>query len=399
MEEKRGVRELISLEFGGSAWQIVMLGVLALIWAGFSLLTGGTFVSARNLSNLALQSASTAIAATSIVWVLIAGHIDLSIGSFVGFTGAIAGAIAGACMVNLGLGVLPTILIVLAVGMLLGAFQGYWVAYRGVPAFIVTLAGMQIFQGGCMMVTQGVTISPMKDGFKAIGQAYIPGIFSGGEGLNDTALLTGAALCAVYAVSQLRAARSKRAYQLAAAPGWFLAIKIGVACAAIMAASAVLAAHLGIPAALVLAGLCTVLFTFISYNTKFGKYVHAIGGSRDAARLSGIDVKRITFLIFVVEGLMCALSSIVYTARLNSAAASAGQNMEMDVISAAIIGGTSTMGGEVSVPGAVIGALIMASINNGMSIMNLPSQAQYVTKGVVLLLAVWMDVATRWKSR
>lgn len=394
MEEKKSVRELISLEFGGSARQIVMLGVLALIWAGFSLLTGGTFVSSRNISNLVLQSASTAIAATSIVWVLIAGHIDLSIGSFVGFTGAIAGV----CMVNLGLGVLPTILIVLLVGGVLGAFQGYWVAYRNVPAFIVTLAGMQIFRGGCMMVTQGVTISPMKDGFKAIGQAYIPSLL-GGEGLNDTALLVGAALCAVYAASQLRAVRSKKAYQLETVPMWFLAVKICVICAAIMAAMTVLAAHLGIPVALILVGACTAAFTYVSYNTKFGKYVHAIGGNRDAARLSGIDIKKITFIIFVVEGLMCALSSIVYTARLNSAAASAGQNMEMDVISAAIIGGTSTMGGEGSVPGAIIGALIMASINNGMSIMNLPSHAQYITKGIVLLLAVWMDVATRKKSR
>lgn len=395
MEEKKSVRDLITLEFGGSARQIVMLGVLALIWAGFSLLTGGMFVSSRNISNLVLQSASTAIAATSIVWVLIAGHIDLSIGSFIGFTGAIAGV----CMVNLNMGVLPTILIVLLVGALLGAFQGYWVAYRNVPAFIVTLAGMQIFRGGCMMVTQGVTISPMRDGFKAIGQAYIPGIFSHEGSLNDTALIAGVILCVVYVVLQLRSVRSKKTYRLATAPMWFLAVKMCVICAAIMAVMAVLARHLGIPVALVLVGACTVTFTFVSYHTRFGKYVHAIGGNRDAARLSGIDIKKVTWIIFVVEGLMCALSSIVYTARLNSAAASAGQNMEMDVISAAIIGGTSTMGGEGSVPGAIIGALIMASINNGMSIMNLPSHVQYVTKGVVLLLAVWMDVATRKKSR
>ncbi|MEY8387429.1 sugar ABC transporter permease [Oscillospiraceae bacterium 38-13] len=395
MEERKNIRELISLEFGGSARQIVMLGVLALIWMGFSLLTGGTFVSSRNVSNLVLQSASTAIAATSIVWVLIAGHIDLSIGSFVGFTGAIAGI----CMVNLGLGVLPTILIVLLVGGLLGAFQGYWVAYRNVPAFIVTLAGMQIFRGGCMMVTKGVTISPMKDGFKAIGQAYIPSLFSAEGSLNDTALLAGVVLSVAYAGAQLRGVRSKKAYQLETAPTWFLVVKICVVSAAIMVVMAVLAVHLGIPVALILVGACTVAFTYISYRTKFGKYVHAIGGNRDAARLSGIDIKKITFIIFVVEGLMCALSSIFYTARLNSAAASAGQNMEMDVISAAIIGGTSTMGGEGSVPGAIIGALIMASINNGMSIMNLPSHAQYITKGIVLLLAVWMDVATRKKSR
>ena len=395
MEEKKSVRDLISLEFGGSARQIVMLGVLALIWVGFSFLTGGMFVSSRNISDLVLQSASTAIAATSIVWVLIAGHIDLSIGSFIGFTGAIAGV----CMVNLNMGVLPTILIVLLVGVLLGAFQGYWVAYRNVPAFIVTLAGMQIFRGGCMMVTQGVTISPMRDGFKAIGQAYIPGIFNHEGSLNDTALIAGVILCIIYVVLQLRSVRSKKTYQLATAPMWFLAIKMCVICAAIMAVMTVLARHLGIPVALVLVGACTVTFTFVSYHTKFGKYVHAIGGNRDAARLSGIDIKKVTWIIFVVEGLMCALSSIVYTARLNSAAASAGQNMEMDVISAAIIGGTSTMGGEGSVPGAIIGALIMASINNGMSIMNLPSHVQYVTKGVVLLLAVWMDVATRKKSR
>ena len=248
------------------------------------------------------------------------------------------------------------------------------------------------------MVTNGVTISPMKDGFKAIGQAYIPGIFNRDGGLNDTALMIGAVLCVIYVIPQLRSIRSKKEYQLPVSPMWFLVIKMILICAAIMAVMIVLALHLGIPVALILVGGCTVLFTYISYNTKFGKYVHAIGGNKDAARLSGINIKKTTFIIFVVEGLMCALSSIVYTARLNSATASAGQNMEMDVISAAIIGGTSTMGGEGSVPGAIIGALIMASINNGMSIMNLPSNVQYITKGIVLLLAVWMDVATRKKA-
>lgn len=395
MENKKNFKELFYLEFGGSIRQIIMLGVMVVIWIGFSFLTGGTFITSRNISNLILQSAATAIAATSIVWVLIAGHIDLSIGSFVGFTGAIAAV----CMVQLNLSVVVTILIVLLVGMILGAWQGYWVAYRNVPSFIVTLAGMLIFRGGCMVVTNGVTISPMKDAFKAIGQSYLPGIFSSPSGLNDTTLIVGAILCVIFVFAQLRSVRTKKAYQLPVAPTWFLTLKMAVICVVIMGIMFVLATNHGIPIALILVGTCTVIFTYVSYNTKFGKYVHAVGGNKDAARLSGINIERTTFLIFVIEGLMCALSSIVYTARLNSAAASAGQNMEMDVISAAIIGGTSTMGGEGSVPGAIIGALIMASINNGMSIMNLPAQIQYITKGLVLLLAVWMDVATRKKSR
>lgn len=180
---------------------------------------------------------------------------------------------------------------------------------------------------------------------------------------------------------------------------WFIAIKIVITCAIVMFVSYILSKHLGLPIAVTVMSVLAIAFSFISQNTRFGRYVFAIGGNKEAARLSGINIRKNTFLIFVIMGVMCSLSSIVYTARLNAATAAAGQGLEMDAIASAIIGGTSTMGGEGSVFGAIIGAFIMSGIDNGMSIMNLPPQVQYIIKGLVLLLAVWLDVVTRKSNK
>ncbi len=391
MTNKRSLKHLISLEYGKNMRQIVMMLVFVLICLGFSALTGGTFTSARNLSNLCLQASSTGVVAIGVVWILVAGQIDLSIGSFVGFMGALAATL----MVNSKWGAIETIVVVLVAGALLGAWQGFWTAYRGIPSFIVTLAGMQIFRGGCLLATQGVTLSPMADIYKAIGQAYIPGIVGTEKGFVDSALYIGAALCIVFIISELSRVRSRKKYQLETAPKWFIIVKLVIVCALIMGVSLILTKHMGVPVAVVVLGILAVLFSYISTNTKFGRYVYAIGGNKEAARLSGINIKKTTFLIYVVMGVMTSISSIIYTARLNAATAAAGNGMEMDAIASAIIGGTSTMGGEGSVFGAIVGAFIMAGIDNGMSIMNLPPEVQYIAKGLVLLLAVWLDVSTR----
>ena len=395
MTDKKSIKYLISLEFGKNMRQIIMMAVLVFICLGFSALTGGTFTSARNLSNLCLQASATGVVAIAVVWVLVAGQIDLSIGSFVGFMGALAGML----MVNQNWGALETIVVVIASGAVLGAWQGYWIAYRRIPSFIVTLAGMQIFRGGCLLATQGVTLSPMKDVYKAIGQAYLPGIASAEKGFVDSALYIGALLCILFVIAEMSRVRSRKKYHLEVAPTGFIIVKIMLVCACIMGISVILMKHMGVPIAVVVLGVFAVLFSFISTNTRFGRYVYAIGGNKEAARLSGINIKSTTFMIFVIMGIMSSISSIIYTARLNAATASAGQNMEMDAIASAIIGGTSTMGGEGSVFGAIIGAFIMASIDNGMSIMNLPPEVQYIAKGMVLLLAVWLDVSTRKSSK
>ncbi len=395
MNNKRSLKYLISLEFGKNMRQIIMMAVLVLICFGFSALTGGTFTSARNLSNLCLQASATGVVAIAVVWVLVAGQIDLSIGSFVGFMGALGAML----MVNMKWGAIETIAVVLIAGAVLGAWQGYWIAYRRIPSFIVTLAGMQIFRGGCLLATQGVTLSPMADIYKAIGQAYLPGIAAAEKGFVDTALYIGVILSILFVLSELSRVRSRKKYSLEVAPKWFIVIKMVIVCACIMGVSVILMKHMGVPIAVVVLGLLAVLFSFISTNTRFGRYVYAIGGNKEAARLSGINIKFTTFMIFVIMGVMSSLSSIIYTARLNAATAAAGQSMEMDAIASAIIGGTSTMGGEGSVFGAIIGAFIMTSIDNGMSIMNLPPEVQYIAKGMVLLLAVWLDVSTRKNSR
>jgi D-xylose transport system permease protein len=391
----KSIKDMIVLEFGKNFRQIIMLAVLVLICVVFSILSGGMFTTARNLSNLMLQAAATAIVAIAVVMVLVGGHIDLSIGSFVGF----AGSIAAYCMVNAKTSTVMAILITLISGVILGAWQGYWIAYRRIPSFIVTLAGMQMFRGGALLVTGGVTISPMTNAFKYIGQGYIPGLLSTKKGFIDTALWVGIVLCILYVISEFSRVRSRKRYNLEISAGWFMGVKMVVICTGIMGVFTILTLHLGVPIAAVLVGILAALFSFISSNTTFGKHVYATGGNKEAARLSGINIERTTFMIFVVMGVMCSISSIVYTARINAATMAAGQNMEMDAIAAAIIGGTSTMGGEGSILGAIIGALIMTSIDNGMSIMNLSPEVQYIAKGLVLLVAVWLDVSMRKNTR
>ncbi|MDY3003263.1 MAG: sugar ABC transporter permease [Christensenella hongkongensis] len=384
----------IKTELSKNARQYTMVLILVAIAIVFAILTGGTFLTSRNISNLFLQASAIGIVAISVSLVLVAGEIDLSIGSCVGLTGAVAATL----MVNMGWSIIPTILVTVAVGVGIGCWQGFWVAFRKVPSFIVTLAGSLIFRGIVYGITRGMTIAPMTDEFKAIGQGYIPPIFSAeGSGFNDTAIIIGVVICVIFAVMQIRQENSRKRYHLGVAPKGMLIAKIVIVSIVVIGIMAILSLNLGLSYAFLLLIILAVLFSFISNNTAFGRQIYAIGGNREAARLSGINIKKRLFLLFVVMGTMCAASGIVYTARINAGTAAAGQNMELDAIAAAVIGGTSTMGGEGSVFGAVIGALIMTAIDNGMSLMNLDNTFQYVVKGLVLLLAVWMDVATRKK--
>ena len=375
--------------------QLTMVMVLVVIGIVFSILTDGTFSSARNLSNLMLQSSSIGILAICMALILVAGHIDLSVGAMLGFVGAISAAL----MVYSKWDTVPTIIVTLLIGATLGCWQGYWVAFRGVPSFIVTLAGMMMYRGGILVMTNGATISPVNESYKMIGQGYAPGIFATERGFNDTALYIAAAICIIYIITVSRKRKSRRKYNLEVDPIWLDIIKTAAVCAAIMVGMSVAIRHLGMPYAFIMVIALATLLNFIANNTMFGRYIYAIGGNKDAASMSGINIKKNVFMLFVLMGTMVAISSVVYTARLNSGTVSAGVNMELDAIASAIIGGTSTMGGEGSVFGAIIGALIITSIDNGMSIMNLTSQYQYIVKGLVLLLAVWMDISMRRKGK
>lgn len=366
--------------------------VLALlgIWAVFGLATSGVFLAPRNLSNLFLQTVAVGVAAAGMALVIVAGQIDLSVGSVAGF----AGAVAAVLQVKLGWPTAAAIAAGLLAGMAAGAWHGFWVARRRVPAFVVTLASMLAFRGAILGITGGQTVSPLHDSFKAIGQKYLPRL-TGGTGLHDTTLLLGALSIGIYLAFEARRRAQRRRHGFDLLPAPLAALKAGAIALALAAFFLVLAANQGMPVAVLLLALVVLALDFTARHTVFGRHLYAAGAGPEAARLSGIDVRKRLLQLFALFGALTGLSGIVLTARLNAATTSAGVNMELDAIAAAVIGGTSLMGGEGTVAGAVVGALIMASLDNGMSLLNLDVTYQYVVKGLVLLLAVWADMATR----
>jgi D-xylose transport system permease protein len=395
-----GLRELVVGSIKHNTKQYTMFLALIAIWVIFTFLTENVFLTPRNLSNLFVQTVTTAILAIGMVLVIVTGHIDLSVGSVLGF----AGAVCAMFMIKLEWGVFPSVLATLGVGLLIGAWHGFWIAYRKVPAFIVSLASMLAFRGLIIGITggqtQGLEMAPeaTAERFKLIGQGYLPTWREAVEGqVHDTSLYLVLLVIAVYAFGSLRRRRARQRYGFPVLPPWAEALKLLALSAVIGLFGAIMVVYLGIPWAVVFVLALMVLFSFIAEDTTFGRHLYAIGGNPDAARLSGIDVPRHTFALFMLMGVMTAIAGIVYTARLNAATTSAGQNAELDAIASAVIGGTSLLGGEGTIFGAIVGALVMTSLDNGMSLMNLDITYQYVIKGLILLLAVWVDMAQRRK--
>ena len=362
--------------------QYTMFAALLIIWGIFAWLTHGVFISPRNLSNLFLQTSAVGILAIGMSLVIITRNIDLSVGSGVALTGAVAAYL----QVNAHAGVGVSIAAALAAGLLIGLWQGFWIAYQGVPAFIVTLAGMMIFRGLVLGITQGATIAPLLSDFKAIGQGYIAPSFTMG-----IAVVVVAVSFVVFFSG--RAKQIKFGFKVNPL-AVDLTVRIGIL-ALVMAFFAVMIANRGLPYAVFLLFLLALVFHFVATNTIFGRHLFALGGNPDAAALSGINIKKRILVLFAVFGLLTGLAGVVMTARLNAATTSAGQGMELDVIAACVIGGTSLLGGEGTIAGAVVGALIMASLDNGMSLMDTNITYQYIIKGMILLMAVWMDMQSR----
>lgn len=373
--------------------QYSMFLALLGIWIIFTILTKGIFLTPRNLSNLFVQTSYIAVLAVGMVLVIVAGHIDLSVGSVAGFTGAVAAIL----QVQNGWGTIPAIIAALVVGTLIGLFQGYWIAYRNIPAFIVTLAGMVAFRGALIAITQGQTIAPLKDDFAALGSGYLPKIFDSSP-FNDTTLILGLVVIAIYILVDLRSRANQIKYGFTVLPISIQLMKILLISAIFAAFFGVLASYRGIPYSIILVFVLVIIYSFLTKNTVFGRQVYALGGNKEAARLSGVDIRMRNLWIFISMGFLSGLSGVVFTARLNSAASSAGNLFELDTIAAAIIGGTSTMGGSGTVIGAIVGALLMASLNNGMSLMNIDAAWQMIFRGGILLLAVWFDIASRKKN-
>jgi D-xylose transport system permease protein len=385
--------QLLTQSLRGNLKQYVMFIALIVIGIVFTILTDGTFMTARNLSNLLLQTAVIAVLACGMVLVIIGGHIDLSVGSVAGFTGAVAAVLQS----TYGWGTFAAYVSALLVGLLVGLWQGFWVAYQGLPAFIVTLGGWLGFRGACLAVTGGQTIGDLKPSFTAIGESYLPRLFTK-TGLHDTTLILGVVAALIFIAFEIRTRRKRISYgfEVLAMPleilkVVFILIMIGLF-------FSIMVTYMGMPYCILLLIGIIILYTYIANMTPFGRYVYAIGGNKDAAKLSGINIRKTNLLIFISMGVLSAVAGIMFTARMNSATAGAGNLFELDAIAACFIGGASTYGGEGTVIGAIIGAFVMASINNGMSLMNIDVMYTNIVKGLILILAVWIDIKSRTKN-
>lgn len=358
---------------------IIALVLIAII---FSACTGGEFLSSRNVSNLFSQMSVISVLAIGMTLVIVAGHIDLSVGSLVGLTGGVAAIL----QVWYDWNTPAAIIAAIVVGAIVGLWQGYWVAYRAVPAFIVTLGGMLIFRGILIGISKGQTVSPLRDHFTTIGNSYLP--YSLGYIL--------AIVSAVLLYLFLARSRSKKNSLGLLTPPTFVDYgKVTVYSICILGLTYLLSRYLGIPVPILIVVILAGAFIFISQKTSFGRYAYAIGGNVEAAALSGINIKRNVLYIFVLMGALAGVAGVLLTSRLNAATVSAGTNNELDAIAACVIGGTSLMGGKGKIVGSIIGALIMASIDNGMSMMNIEAFWQYIVKGLILILAVWLDISSK----
>ncbi len=372
-----------------------MIIALVLVMLFFAITTQGKLLLPQNIANLIAQNAYVFVLATGmLLTILTGGNIDLSVGSVVCFVGAV-GAVA---MEKWQWGGVPAVLLVLALGLLIGAFQAYWIAYVNVPPFIVTLAGMLMFRGLSNVVLGGMTVSLGNKGFiKAFGggaDCYIPDVFNV-AGINMVAILVGVVACAAYVflVIRGRIIKKKKGYTLPSFAGDVA--KVVIICAAVMFLTVKLAQYKGIPTALIWVLLVVLIYGYITSKTTTGRYFYAVGGNEKATKLSGINTKKVYFIAYANMGLLAALAGLLTIARMTSAQPTYGQNYEMDAIGSCFIGGASAYGGVGTVPGVIIGATLMGIINLGMSIMGVDANWQKIVKGAVLLLAVIFDVVSK----
>lgn len=361
---------------------IALLIAIAIIWGFFSFMTDGGFVTPRNLSNLLRQMSVTGILACGMVLVIIAGEIDLSVGSLLGLLGGLAALLDVSHHLPLAL----NLVLALGFGLALGLLNGYLTAYLGIPSFIVGLGGMLAFRGILLGITGGLTIAPVSDNMVYLGQGYLPPQMGVALGIALFVL-------AVALTWMSRLNRSRHGLPLAAL--WRDALKVVVIGAVLLAFVRTLNSYDGIPVPVLLLLALLGLFSYVSTQTVFGRRIYSVGSNMEATRLSGVNVQAVKLWVFGIMGVMCALAGLVNTARLAAGSPSAGNMGELDAIAACFIGGTSMRGGSGTIYGALIGALVMASLDNGMSMLDVGTYWQMIVKGSILVLAVWVDVSTR----
>lgn len=364
----------------------MMIIALILIWGFFTILTQGTFLTPRNMSNLFRQSVFVSILAIGMALVIILGEIDLSVGSVVG----LAGGIIAILDVWNGMNPALSIALTLGAGLMIGLWQGFWIAYMKVPSFIVTLAGLLMFRGILVGITQGTTIGPLSEIFKVIGKGYLD---------NTIGVIIGAVAVFFVVFLVFKSRRNKIKYQFDVSSLQMEILKLLIYIALITVFVWMMNSYRGVPISLLFTLVALVIFSYISRNTVFGRSIYAIGGNKKAAALSGINIKKVMLIVYIINGLMAALAGIFLTSRLNAASVQAGTSSELDAIGACVIGGASLAGGIGTVSGAVVGAIVMSSLDNGMSLMNMPMFWQSIIKGFVLLLAVWLDMSTKNRNK
>ena len=383
---------------------IALVAVMLLFQALIVATGNGSLFAPANITNLINQNAYVVVLATGmLLCILTGGNIDLSVGSIVAFVGAVGGTL----IVNMHCNIYVSILLCLVVGILIGAWHGMWIAYIHIPPFIVTLAGMLLWRGAALLILKGLTIAPMPDNYLALFSSYIP-TFSDefwdadvDKALALTFAITmviAAICCVVYVVVQIvkRASKVKKGYEVE--PFALFIGKLVLLCAVILAVAALLGQDNGFPVVLIMVGVIVAAYSYYTQNTVPGRYLYALGGNAKAAKLSGVNTDKVMFFAYTNMGFLSAVAALICMARFNSAAPTAGTNYEMDAISSCFIGGASAYGGTGTVGGAVVGAIFMGVLNNGMSILGVDANWQKAVKGLVLLLAVLFDVMSKKKK-
>ncbi|ADB31991.1 inner-membrane translocator [Kribbella flavida DSM 17836] len=363
------------------------------IVALFAFLTDGVLLSPGNITNIVLQYSYILVLAIGMVILIIAGHIDLSVGSIVALTGAVSAVLVIQNDQPWWIGVLAAV----AVGCLVGAWHGFWVAYVGMPAFIVTLAGMLLFRGLTLQVLDNVSLSPFPGEYQQVASGFLNGLL-GGQGYDAFTLLIAAIASAGYAVSVFRTRLARVRYEQPVESFPLFVTRVVLVAAVVMYFAWQLAHARGLPIVLIILAVLVIAYGLMTKNTVFGRQVYAIGGNLPAAMLSGVKVRKVNFWIFVNMGFLAGVAGVIYSSRSNGAQPAAGNMFELDAIAAAFIGGAAVAGGVGTVVGAMVGGLIMAVMSNGMQLMGIDQSTQSVVKGMVLLLAVAFDIYNKRRA-
>ncbi|CAL8973769.1 Xylose transport system permease protein XylH [Tessaracoccus sp. O5.2] len=381
------VKDLFSKNLRQSGIVIAFVAIVLL----FTVLTGGTLLNPTNVSNLILQYSYILILAIGMLFVIVVGHIDLSVGSVV----ALVGAVSATLIIKQGMPWYVGVIAGLLVGLAIGAWHGFWVAYVGIPGFIVTLSGMLLFRGMTFLVLGSVSLSPMTSEYQQIANGFLNGLL-GGYGYDLFTLLIGVFAVAGFAWTQWRSRRARIRYEQEVEGIALFVAKLAAVAVVVMFFAWKLATARGFPIVLIVLAVLIITYSFLAKNSIYGRHVYAIGGNINAAMLSGVKVKRTIFWVYVHMGLLTGIAGVVFSSRTNGAQPAAGNMFELDAIAACFIGGAAVTGGVGTVIGAMIGGLVMAVMSNGMQLMGVQTSIQQIVKGLVLLLAVAFDI---WNKR